>query len=152
MRAPRRRGLFIDTSAFYAWFNPRDANHKSAVAVFEGIRDGKLLYGPLLTSHSVLSELATLHRHTSHERAVEAMDSIVDSTSSFEVLPVETETFHEAYRQFRRFDDQKISFVDHTSGVLADGRDVEHVFTFDTSDFRTLRFHCVPDDVSETGP
>lgn len=80
------------------------------------------------------------------------MDSIVDSPSSFKVLTIEPATFRDAYRQFRRFHDQEISFVDHTSSVLATGRYVDHMFTFDTNDFRTLRFTCVPDDVTETKP
>jgi predicted nucleic acid-binding protein len=33
--------------------------------------------------------------------------------------------------------------------VLADERDVEHVFTFDPDDFRTLGFTVVPDDTGE---
>lgn len=130
MSVPRRRSLFVDTGAFYARFSPRDENHESAVEVFDAIRERELIFGPMFTSQSVLGELATLlDRHTAHNRAVEAMDSIVDSTSSFEVLPIDVETFHSAYSQFRRFDDQEISFVDHTGGVLAKGRGVEHVFT-----------------------
>lgn len=153
MSTHRRRSRFFDTGAFYARFNPRDENHDSSVAVFGRIRDGELVYGPLYTSHFILSELATLlGRHSSHERAVEAMDSIVDSASSFERRSVGNETFHRAYNQFRQFDDREISFVDHPSGVLATGRDVGHVSTYDTTDFRTLGFHCVPDDVSGTDP
>lgn len=36
------------------------------------------------------------------------------------------------------------------SGVLADDRGIEHVFTFDPDDFRTLGFVAVPDDTGET--
>ena len=38
-------------------------------------------------------------------------------------------------------------FVDHTTGVLADEVDAEHIFTFD-SGFRTLGFSLVPDDIN----
>lgn len=148
MSTPRREGLFIDTGAFYARFNPRDENHEQAARVFDGIGDGDLVYAPLVTSHSIIGELATLlRRHTSHSRAVEALDAILHSESSFDIMAVDDETFRRAGSEFRRFDDQSISFVDHTSGVLAGDRDIAHVFTFDTSDFQTLGFTCVPDDV-----
>ena len=45
------------------------------------------------------------------------------------------------------YDDQEISFVDHTTSVLADERDIDHIFAFD-SDFRTLGFSLVPGDVA----
>ncbi|WP_440766619.1 hypothetical protein [Natronorubrum sp. DTA7] len=51
-------------------------------------------------------------------------------------------------RQFEEYDDQKISFVDHATSDLADERDVDHVFTFD-SDFRTLGFTLVPEDTGK---
>jgi len=37
--------------------------------------------------------------------------------------------------------------VDHTTGVLADEVDAEHIFAFD-SDFRTLGFSLVPADIN----
>ncbi|MEF8779059.1 MAG: hypothetical protein V5A46_00075 [Haloferacaceae archaeon] len=36
--------------------------------------------------------------------------------------------------------------MDHTTEVLADEVDAEHVFAFD-SDFRTLGFALLPDDI-----
>ena len=50
--------------------------------------------------------------------------------------------------QFGEYDDQEISFVDHTTAILADERDVGHVFAFD-SDFRTLGFSVVPADTGD---
>ncbi|WP_444683814.1 type II toxin-antitoxin system VapC family toxin [Halorubrum sp. FL23] len=81
-----------------------------------------------------------------HDTAVRALTAICDS-QSVNVVPVSKHTFETAAAQFSNYDDQQISFVDHTTGVLADERDVEHVFAFD-SDFRTLGFSLVPDDVN----
>lgn len=55
-------------------------------------------------------------------------------------------SFDLACVEFARYDDQRISFVDHTSGVLADENDIEHVFSFDVDDFHTLGFTVVPED------
>ncbi len=47
-----------------------------------------------------------------------------------------------------RTGDRAVSFVDHTTAVLADERDVDHVFAFD-DDFRTLGFTVVPADTGQ---
>lgn len=108
------------STAFFARFNERAAEHDRARAGFDGIRSGKLQYDPLFTSRYVLSEFATLMlRKVGHRPAVTALDRIREA-SSFNVL--------------------------HSSAILADDRDIEYVFTFDRTDFRTLGFSVVPED------
>lgn len=141
--------LFIDTAAFFARFNERAAEHDRARAVFEGIRSGELQYDPLFTSRYVLSELATLMlRKVGHQGAVTSLNSIREA-DSFNVLPVGGNAFDRICEQFAQYDDQQISFVDHSSAILADDRGIEHVFTFDRRDFRTLGFTVVPEDTGE---
>jgi len=138
--------LFIDTAAFFARFNERAAEHDRARGVFEGIRSGNINFNPLFTSRYVLSELATLLlRKVGHRAAVNALSAIRAATS-FNVLPVATDSFNATCEQFATYDDQTISFVDHTSAVLAEQRDIDHIFTFDQRDFRTLGFTVVPDE------
>lgn len=139
--------LFIDTAAFFARFNERAAEHDRARSVFERIRSDDLQYDPLFTSRYVLSELATLMlRKVGHRAAANTLNTIREA-DSFNVLPVGGGAFDRTCEQFAQYDDQLISFVDHSSAVLADGRDISHVFTFDRSDFRTLGFTVVPDDI-----
>lgn len=141
--------LFVDTAAFFARFNERTTEHERARSIFSGIRSGTLDYDPLYTSRQVLSELATLLlRKVGHRGAVEALRT-VRTADSFNVLQLSTEAFERTCEQFSRYDDQHISFVDHSSSVLAAERDVEHVFTFD-SDFRTFGFTLVPGDTGES--
>lgn len=137
--------LFVDTSAFYARTDEDDEHHQRARAVFDGIRAGELPYRPLYTSQSVLSELATLLLYNlGHEDAVRTLTAI-EGSESFTVLEVDRHTFAATTDQFSAYDDQHISFVDHSSSVLASEREVERVFAFD-GDFRTLGFTMVPDD------
>jgi predicted nucleic acid-binding protein len=146
MSGPGARPLFVDTGAFYARLDEDDAHHETATRVFDQIRTGDLPYRPLFTSQSVLSELATLALYKlGHEAAVRGL-SAIRASETFNVLPVGRATFGAAADQFEQYDDQAISFVDHTTGVLADERDVDHVFAFD-GDFRTLGFTVVPTDV-----
>lgn len=149
MSARAAEPLFIDTGAFIAWYDGDDHYHDQAKAVFQAIRSGDLPYRPLYTSRYVLSELATrLQRGIDHATAVGALWTI-RSSSSFNVERVGESAFDRVCEEFERYDDQSISFVDHTSGVLCENLEIERVFTFDPDDFHTLGFTAVPKDTSE---
>ncbi|MDZ7687982.1 MAG: PIN domain-containing protein [Halobacteriales archaeon] len=138
-----RTPLFIDTGAFFARFNESDEHHAVASAVFEDIRSGDGGYSPLYTSRFVLYELVDLLLYkVGYDTALGALDAILAS-ESFNVLPVTEKTVRKARDEFERYDDQRISFVDHTSAVLCEEREIDRVFGFD-SDFRTLGFELVP--------
>lgn len=144
--ASQRTPLFVDTATLFARFNERAHEHDRAVRIFRAIRSNDLAYGPLFTSRYVLSELATLLlRKVGHSAAVNALETVRDA-GSINVLPVGDGPFERTCEQFARFDDQQISFIDHAGGVLARSHEVDHVFTFDRDDFRTLGFTVVPAD------
>lgn len=145
MSAPGATPLFVDTGAFYARVDEDDEHHGTATRLFDSIRAGDVAYRPIFTSQSVLSELATLALYKlGHGDAVRALNAIRDS-ESFNVVPVGRATFETAAERFEEYDDHRISFVDHSTCVLADERDIEHIFAFD-GDFRTLGFTVVPED------
>ena len=147
MSGPEAPPLFVDTGAFYARADEDDKHHETAKRVFDGIRTGDLAYRPIYTTQAVLSELATLCLYKlGHDDAVRALTAVRES-ESFNILPVGRSAFEAAAGQFGEYDDQEISFVDHTTAILADERDVGHVFAFN-SDFRTLGFSLVPEDVN----
>jgi predicted nucleic acid-binding protein len=142
--------LFIDTGPFYARFVGTAQRHERATAVFKDIGGGEreIPYRPLYTSTYVLDELATLIlSHHEHDAAVAAVERVRESPTA--VIHPDEEDFDTTCEQFARYDDHEISFTDHLSGVLADDRDIEHVFTFDPDHFRTLGFTAVPDDTGE---
>lgn len=145
MSATASRPLIVDTGAFYARLDENDAHHETAVDVFRAIRDDELPFRPVFTTQSILSELATLALHKlGHPTASRGFRAIRES-ESFNVLPVDRSAFAAAAEQFVSFDDQTISFVDHTTSVIAGRRDVGHVFGFD-GDFATLGLTRVPVD------
>lgn len=137
--------VFVDTGAFYARADEDDIHHEAATRLFDGIRSGAMVYRPLYTSQAVLSEFATLALYKlGHETAASALGAI-RASESINVVPVDQPAFETAAAQFERFEDQQISFVDHTTSILADERDIEHVFAFD-SDFSTLGYTLIPED------
>jgi uncharacterized protein len=100
----------------------------------------------LFTSRYVLSELVTLtSRKDNHKAAVDVLQTIRRS-ENFNIFPVGEGVFAAAYDEFERYDDQQISFVDHTSAVLAREYDIDHIFAFDR-DFATLGLTRVPADI-----
>lgn len=137
--------LFVDTGGFYAAYVEDDDNHDRADDVFAAIQAGDQ-YGPVFTSRYVLAELATviLYRK-SHRRAVSTLEEI-RSSETINVLPVDGTTFDAAHERFVQYADQEIAFFDHLGGAIARQYEVDHVFTFDPDDFRTLGFTVVPDD------
>ena len=148
MSGPGTTPLFVDTGAFYARADEDDKHHETVKRVFDGIRTGDLAYRPVYTTQAVLSELATLCLYKlGHDDAVRALTAVRES-ESFNILSVGRSAFEAAAGQFGEYDDQEISFVDHTTAILADERDVSHVFAFD-SDLRTLGFTVVPHDTGE---
>lgn len=146
MSGPGATPIFIDTSAFYARADEDDKHHEASTRLFRNIRSGEVAYRPIYTSQAVLSEVATLALyklgHSDAERTLRA----IRESDSINVIPVGEPAFETAADQFEDYDDQEISFVDHTTSILAEERGVEHVFGFDT-DFRTLGFTLAPADV-----
>ena len=136
--------LFIDTGGFYARADEDDKHHEDAIRLFSGIRTGDIAYRPIYTSQAVLSEFATLALYKlGHGTATRALTAIRES-DSINIIPIGKPAFETATEQFEAYDDQQISFLDHTTSILAEERGVEHIFAFD-SDFRTLGFSLVPE-------
>jgi predicted nucleic acid-binding protein len=111
--------LFVDTGALFAWADADDKHHEDASRLFRGIRSGDVAYRPIYTSQAVLSEFATLALYKlGHDTAARALTTIRDS-DSVNVVPVGTLAFETAAVQFAEYDDPQISFVDHTTSILA---------------------------------
>jgi len=147
MSGPGTPPLFVDTGAFFAHFVENSPRHDRARTVMDAIRAGDLRFRPIYTTGYVLGELTTLLlRKKSHEKAMDTLQRI-RASPVVTVLHLDAARFDAVCSEFGRFDDQQISFVDHTTGVLAGDVDAEHIFAFD-SDFRTLGYSLVPDDVT----
>lgn len=140
--------LFLDTGGLYAAFDEDDAEYARARAVLDGIQAGDLMYRPLYMSAHALSELVTLVLARSGTTvAADVLQKVRESPNIIVIHP-DAVAFDAACEQFEHYDDQEISLVDHLTGVLANERDIEHVFAFD-NDFATLGLTRVPDDTGE---
>lgn len=141
--------LFIDSSALYAYYYPRDRRHGVAREFFETERTGELPYRPLFTNDYVLDEVVTrLRRHATHEIACEALGSIYDG-GVFEFRAVTGTVLGTAVEGFRTYDDHgELSFTDHVIVAHADSLSVDHVLAFD-GDFETFGLTTIPHFLEE---
>ena len=138
--------IFVDTGAFYARTDEDDKHHETAANLFSAIRTGDLPLHPIYTSQAVLSEFATLALYKlEHETATRALN-MIRGANSINIIPIGEATFEAAAKQFETYEDQEISFVDHTTSILAEELEIGHIFAFD-SDFRTLDFRLIPADI-----
>lgn len=144
----RAEPLFIDTGAFFAYYNERDEHHERARMVFHAIRTDERAYEPLYVSRSVLAELATLLLYKIDHATASRAISDIHTAESFNVVRADDAAFADARTEFDRYDEQEITLVDHLTAVLANERGVDRVFAFD-SDFRTLGFTVIPDDTGD---
>lgn len=150
MTGPGNTPLFVDTGAFFAYFVENSPRHSRARNVMDAIRAGEIRFRPMYTTGYVLGELTTLIlRKKGNGMAMDTLRRIRDS-SAMRILHPNAAQFGTVCEAFERFDDQQISFVDHMTATLADEFGAEYIFAFD-SDFRTLGFSLVPDDVTLPG-
>jgi predicted nucleic acid-binding protein len=123
--------VFVDTSAWFAHFEPADRHHETATAAM-----GKLLgEARVLTSDYVLCELLNLSLARKGFQAARRAGEALRKEARVTVLEVFPEVREEAWRLFLRYHDQTLSFTDCTSFALIEEQRIPRVFTYD-QDFR----------------
>ncbi len=120
--------VFVDTSAFLAIKNRRDALHKEALALKQRILDtGK----SLVTSDYVLDESYTIIRlRAGHRLAVEFGEELRTS-DLIRIEYLTPEVIEDAWSLFKRFADKEFSFTDCTSFVLMRRLGLRETLAFD---------------------
>lgn len=135
-------GLFVDSSAFYAYFYPDDERHDDARTFFARVRDGDLPYRPLFTDDYVLDEVVTrLRMHAGYEAASEALAAIHDG-STVRCERVSAADLTAAIDRFRTYPDHELSFTDHVIVAQMERLDLDHVLTYD-GDFAAFDYTTI---------
>ena len=121
--------IFVDTSAFLAIENRRDAHHAQAVEA----RDAYLKrHETLITSDYVLDESYTIIRLRAGHSIAVAFGEAIRRSALLQIEPVTLEGLEAAWRIFKRFADHEFSFTDCTSFALMERLHLSTAFTFDT--------------------
>lgn len=120
--------IFVDTAAFLAVENRRDAHHEEALA----FRDAALRAGELLvTSDYVLAESYTIIRLRAGHAVAVGFGEDVRSSRVLRVEYLTPDLLEAAWQIFKTFADKEFSFTDCTSFALMEQLQISTAFTFD---------------------
>ena len=134
------RGVFIDTSGWYALIDRRDPQHAQVSAlVARLIQDGRRL----VTSDYVLDESCTLAKARSGSHMAFRLLDLVHQTVALDFQWVGSERFEAAEGQFRKYRDQAFSFTDCTSFAIMHEHRIREAITMDEH-FRIAGFRLLP--------
>ena len=130
--------IFADTSAWYAFINRRDPNHKAVKAVMQAW-EGRILF-----TDYVLDEILTLVRSRAGHGLAVQVGSLLRTGEGGLLVRVEPHDTEEAWAQFCRDDDKDYSFTDCCSFAVMRRLKVRQAAAVEDH-FRQAGFLVLPD-------
>ncbi len=97
----------------------------------------------MLTTSDVFGEtLTALRRWAGHAQAV-AVGNVLRKSGLVKLVSIDDATREAAWKLFKKYDDQLLSFTDCTSFATMDRFQIQEAFTFD-DDFRKVGYSVLP--------
>jgi predicted nucleic acid-binding protein len=129
--------IFVDTSAWFAYANRRDPEHRSVREVLrrKGVR--------LVTSNFVFDETVTLCRGRLGHAAAAKVGAVLRESPMVDLIRLSAEDEGRAWELFLARPDKQYSFTDCTSFVLARRMKLEICLALD-EDFEREGFATIP--------
>ena len=117
--------LFVDTSAWCAYFDKSDSEHINASEYLEQITS------PLVTSNYIVDETLTLIRkRIGHKLAIEIGKQFLSGQIA-QIIRVTPNDENSALKIFEKYSDKDFSFTDCTSFFIIERLKIKNVFAFD---------------------
>lgn len=139
------RQVFVDTGAFVALRNKSEEEHEPARTALRHLLAQRV---SLFTSNYVFAETYTaLLVRVGRDEAV-AWGTAFRAGTTIELIRVEEETEHEAWRILEAHQDKKWSYVDATSFALMEQMATNEAFAFDR-DFVQRGLRTLPGNASQ---
>ncbi len=133
--------IFIDTSAFVAYFHLKDKHYQEVMKFFEKIRQERL---KIATSDYVIDEtITTIFARTKLFETARKFGETIILSQITEKLWVSQEDFQMAWNIFKKEGSLGLSFTDCTSIAIMRRLRITKIFTFDEH-FRLMGFEIVP--------
>ena len=118
--------IFIDSSAWIAYYRKEDAHNPEAVEIFKEIEGSE---ERVYTSDYIFDETVTVAMaRTEREKAVKLGQHILESSH---VMQVQKHVFRDAWKLFRK-DEKGLSFTDCTNIALMELLGIQKIASFDT--------------------
>jgi predicted nucleic acid-binding protein len=130
--------IFVDTSAWFAVYSPRDENHVPAVQFLRAIRD------ELVTTDYVIDETPTLLRVRHENRHALAFGHRLIDSHAAQVIAVDDTDFSASWQMFRAYRDKEWSFTDCTCFVVMERLGITQAFAFDDHFRQSGKLTVVP--------
>ncbi len=131
------RRIFVDTSAWFAYANRKDPDHKAIRGVLRGFE------GRLVTSNFVFDEVITLCAYRlGHGVAAKVGETLLDP-EAIDMIRIKPGDEEGAWRLFLERADKKYSFTDCTSFELMRRLGIGHAVSLD-DDFSQEGFDVEP--------
>lgn len=130
--------IFLDTSAFIAYFIKQEAHNEEVTKKYEVYRKQKTTF---LTSNYIICELLTWF-NAKYPRSV--LEKVVSTLARLEnegemnILYIDRVIAKKSLDILIKFSDHKISFTDATTYVLFKDFNLDEIFTLD-DDFKKMR-------------
>jgi predicted nucleic acid-binding protein len=123
----RRGRVFIDTSAYFAITDPRDANHLDAATIMRRLAAAH--WDPFTSNFIVAETHALFLTRLSRRTALQFLEAMDRSTTT--VVRVTQADERRARAIITQYDDKDFSFTDATSFAIMDRLRIGHAFSAD---------------------
>ncbi|MCR4405668.1 MAG: PIN domain-containing protein [Anaerolineae bacterium] len=134
------REIFVDTSAFIALIDSRDAYHQRAVAMEQKLATKG---AHLVTTNFVLDETYTGLLGRVRHNVIVQFGQAVRRSQRITVIGVNQAIEDAAWDIFVRYEDKGFSYTDCTSFAVMQQLGLDTVFAFDRH-FEQFGFTCIP--------
>ncbi|MDI6654334.1 MAG: PIN domain-containing protein [Candidatus Hydrothermarchaeota archaeon] len=124
--------LFFDTSAIFAWFGPRDGNHKKASVFMEKFRKGETKFRVLVTTDAIFTEVIDLTQIKLGKTEALRLGNVLRRSTVIKIVSIAGEDRENAWEIMKKFRDQDSNFTDSLSFAVMDRAGIDTAFTFDT--------------------
>jgi predicted nucleic acid-binding protein len=129
--------IFVDTSAWYALANEKDANHLLAREFLAENRR-------LVTTNFIIDETITLTLIRAGYRYALSVGEQLLNGQLASIVWVTRDDQGAAWELFKQYDDKMFSFTDCTSFAVMTRLGLRYTFTFDTDFTQTGQFTQLP--------
>ena len=130
--------VFIDTSAFIAYFIKQQEHHEEVLRKYNSYRDQKAI---IITSDYVLDELFTWFNAKLPKSSLEKLFFTlkkIEERGQISILSIEKVIFKKGQEILLKLSEHRISFTDATTYVLYKDFAIDEIFTLD-SNFKKMR-------------
>lgn len=124
--------IFIDSSAYIAYYNKRDENHEKAKNFLDKIKSKEISPIIFYTSDYIFDEvLTTIIALTGRKDLAIKVGNAILSSKITKIIKVDSKIFNEAWELFKKYKDKTWSFTDCTSFIIMKINNIKRAFTFD---------------------